>query len=397
MSENENVKYGSAVVRLYARSDGGWAVAWREDGKNQRTTRATLERAREFGKRKARELDQASGAQWISPARQERLVMLERIAGGEVEAGEMILRMERAVRVLGSAEAIEAAAQYYMTHGPRAVARVTTLGEAITMLLREYDQGARITQNSMRNEWQGFAVGREDLPLLEVSREMLEEYFRGKNWSARTRRNAITRWATFFRRARELELWPRERALPTDAIKRQKEVDVAPEIFTVLHGKILLAAVQRECPRYLSYLLLAGWCGVRPSECVRLCWRDVDFAHAQLHLPAAAVGKTSRERWVPMHADLVAMLEPMRGESDERICLTRAREELSLLARKKLGIPWPADVLRHSYITYRLQVLGDIHRVAEEAGNSATIIRAHYRRPIPPGMGARWFGLLGNR
>ena len=298
------------------------------------------------------------------------------------------------MKLLGSLDLIEPAARYYATHGPKSVREVITLGDAVSTLLRDYDNAPKITRNSMRNEWLRFSTGRESMPLIEVTREMIEDHLRAQDWSPRTRRNAITRWATFFRRARELELWPRERPIPTDAIKRAKEADKAPEVFTPLQGKILLAAVREQCPRYLTYLLLAGWAGVRPSECLRLRWRDLDAAHGQLHLPVAVVGKTSRERWVSLVPDLVAALEKYRAEPEERICLTSAREELSLLARKKLGLPWPVDVLRHSFITYRLQILGNIHDVSEEAGNSPAIIRAHYRRPIPPGQGEQWFQLL---
>jgi len=397
VEELESISYGTAVVRLYVRSNGMVALSWREAGKTHKTTRATLAKAREFGKRKARELDAASGAQWVSPARQERLGALERIAGSEDGMIALLAGVERAVRILGGVEHIEDAARYYVTHGPRAVARQVTLGEAVALLVREYDAAPRITMLSMKNEWQKFSKEREWMPLLEVTREMLEEHFRAQKWSARTRRNAITRWATFFRRARELELWPRERPIPTEAIKRQKEADKAPEIFTPPQGKALFRKVMKDCPRYVPYLLLAGWCGVRPSECLRLRWRDLDGEHGMLHLPSSAVGKTARERWVPLDPQVAALLEAHRGEDEERICLTRSREELSLLARKVLHLPWAADVLRHSYITYRLQILGDISKVAEEAGNSPSIIRQHYRRPIPPGRGKLWFAALSDQ
>jgi integrase len=397
VEELESISYGTAVVRLYVRSNGMVALSWREAGKTHKTTRATLAKAREFGKRKARELDAASGAQWVSPARQERLGALERIAGSEDGMIALLAGVERAVRILGGVEHIEDAARYFVTHGPRAVAKQVTLGEAVALLLREYDAAPRITMTSMKNEWQRFSKGREDLPLLEVTREMLEEHFRAQAWGARTRRNALTRWATFFRRARELELWPRERPIPTEAIKRQKEADKAPEIFTPTVGKILLGTVRKKFPQYLPYLLLAGWCGVRPSECLRMRWRNVDLEHNQLHLTVDVVGKTLRERWLPMPEGMAALLAEYQGEEDEKICRAASVENISKHVRHHLKMEWPADVLRHSYITYRLQILGDISKVAEEAGNSPTIIRKHYRRPIPPGRGNLWFQVLSDQ
>lgn len=391
----EIIRYGSAQVKIYQRGNGKIALQWREAGKTKDTTRKSLEDAREFAKRKVREIDQSTGATWVSPARWERLAALEKIAGGESAAGDLLHVLQRAAKLLGRIDLIEEAARFYATHGPKSVRSVVTLSEAMATIMRDYDNASAPTRSSMKNEWSRFVTGRENLPIIEITREMLDSHISAQGWGPRTRRNSITRWATFFRRARELELWPRERPIPTEAIRRAKETDKAPEIFTPLQGKILLAAVAQDCPRYLPYLLLAGWAGVRPSECLRLRWRDLDATHHQLHLPAETVGKTSRERWVPLTPDLVAMLEKYRAADDDaRICITRSREELSLLARKKLSLPWPADVLRHSFITYRLQIIGDIYRVAEEAGNSPTIIREHYRRPIPPGQGDQWFSLL---
>ncbi len=388
------IRYGAGVIRLYPRKDGRIALQWREAGKSCDSTRTTLEKARAWAKRKARELDQASGSQWVSPARMERLAALERMAGGDEGMVQILAAVERAVLVLGGCADLENAARYFVSHGPRAVAKQVSLGAAVEMLLLEYVDAPKVTFASMKNEWWKFVKGREELPLLEVTREMLEAHFRAQKWTARTRRNAITRWATFFRRARELDLWPRERPLPTEAIKRQKEADQAPEIFTPSEGKALLRLVERDCPRYLPYLWLAGWAGVRPSECLRLRWGALDAKQGLLHLSSTVVGKTARERWVPLEAELVKLLESVRGEDEEKICLSRSREELSLVARKKLGLRWPADVLRHSFITYRLQIVGDISKVAEEAGNSPNIIRQHYRRPIPPGQGVLWFRAL---
>jgi hypothetical protein len=64
------------------------------------------------------------------------------------------------------------------------------------------------------------------------------------------------------------------------------------------------------------------------------------------------------------------------------------------LRKKAVLENWPQDVLRHSYITYRLQVLKNIDVVAEEAGNSPREIRDSYKRPIPPGVGEKWFAVV---
>ena len=46
---------------------------------------------------------------------------------------------------------------------------------------------------------------------------------------------------------------------------------------------------------------------------------------------------------------------------------------------KTLDFPWPRNVLRHSYISYRIAVVKSAEQVALEAGNSPAIIFRHYR------------------
>jgi hypothetical protein len=69
--------------------------------------------------------------------------------------------------------------------------------------------------------------------------------------------------------------------------------------------------------------------------------------------------------------------------------LTKAKREAGLPAGRNES----RNVLRKSWISYRLAVTQNIAQVAEEAGNSPGVIRRNYKRPIPAAEGARWFDL----
>jgi hypothetical protein len=58
---------------------------------------------------------------------------------------------------------------------------------------------------------------------------------------------------------------------------------------------------------------------------------------------------------------------------------------------------WTQDVMRHSYISYRIARGDSLARIAEEAGNSESIIRRRYRRPVRASEGDQWFGVGGSR
>jgi len=61
---------------------------------------------------------------------------------------------------------------------------------------------------------------------------------------------------------------------------------------------------------------------------------------------------------------------------------------------RKLKIEWPHNVLRHSYISYRIAKIKNAQEVALEAGNSPTIIFKHYRELATEEQADEWFGIM---
>jgi hypothetical protein len=68
-------------------------------------------------------------------------------------------------------------------------------------------------------------------------------------------------------------------------------------------------------------------------------------------------------------------------------------KEATALARA-LKIEWPRNVLRHSFITYRIAIVKSADQVALEAGNSPDIIFKHYRELATEEEADKWFGIL---
>lgn len=62
----------------------------------------------------------------------------------------------------------------------------------------------------------------------------------------------------------------------------------------------------------------------------------------------------------------------------------------------KAGIPggWRRNALRHSFISYRVAMTGDVPRTALEAGNSPDMIFRHYRAVVDEPAADEWFGIL---
>jgi integrase len=251
------------------------------------------------------------------------------------------------------------------------------------------------------NDLKHFQKRFADVDLLEVTHGMLEEFVRDSALGPRATRNRISHLSLFFNRAMALGWWPENRRLPTAALKRPRKVQSSPQIFSPEQAAAILAELEKSLPQHVPFILIAGWLGCRPSECERIRWTDFDFENGILHLRPEVARKKAAERWVPVPPGVCRRLQacvdafPHWRAAKGLACRRNARWYSSIHLRKAGIIEnWPQDVWRHSFITYRLQVIQNIDQVAEEAGNSPREIRSSYNRPIPPGVGEKWFAVV---
>ena len=69
--------------------------------------------------------------------------------------------------------------------------------------------------------------------------------------------------------------------------------------------------------------------------------------------------------------------------------------DLAVEAREAAGIKkWPADGLRHSWVTYRFALTGDAARTAGEAGHDQAVLHRHYRALATKTVAERWFAII---
>lgn len=404
-----DVTFEGARVRISKRSNGMFSLAWRESGSWRKTTKATETAALSWAATKARKLAGATGEQWIREGAAEALAKLRTIAGPEEGAVRRLLEdVADALKWLEGRASLREAAQHFAEKGPLKVQRLT-LADSVERFVAEYRASQPQTAKTFGNELEGYVATRPEAMLLDVTQEGLTTWCHrqvagpnGKRKKAepRTIRNRITTWITFLNRCRDWGLLPALGKHAAEAIRRPKIPDAGKEIFTVEQGGQLLRAAIEEEARCLPFLIVAGWLGLRPSEAQRLTWEAVEWDRGYLHLSPKVAGKTAQERYVPMDPRVTDALRwiyervpPARRKG--RMCVFRSREFLSVLARRR-GIveTWPDDVLRHSFCSYRLAVIQDLAKVAEEAGNSPGILRKHYRRPMRAEDGAAWWMLL---
>jgi integrase len=163
-----------------------------------------------------------------------------------------------------------------------------------------------------------------------------------------------------------------------------KDTDIfTPEQFE----KLLRAAPQSMIP----YLVFRGFCGIRPAELFRLDWSAVNLERKIIELRATQA-KTAARRLIPISDNLAAWLAPLVG-TGIIIPKPRMRCDAAILA-KEIGVGWPKNALRHSYISYRVAITGDVPRTALESGNSPEIIFRHYHELVQPEAAKAWFEIM---
>jgi hypothetical protein len=102
--------------------------------------------------------------------------------------------------------------------------------------------------------------------------------------------------------------------------------------------------------------------------------------------------KTASRRVVPISGNLAAWLEPIK-RTGKVVSSKNLHVDVPALARA-LKIDWPRNVLRHSFISYRIAIVQSADQVALEAGNSPSIIFKHYRELTTPEVAEKWFGIM---
>jgi integrase len=417
------ISFGAGRVRISKRSNGAFALCWRELGQTRKTTKSSESKALEWAEQKAIDLDAGDIRQWVDRGEAEALEVLRGVAGSEDGALRRLVEDVRgAVKWLDGGKAdLTAAARWFAENGPGLVERAT-LKAAVGRFLAEYKSGPKETYRTWAQELESFLdrPGNAELMLMDLDESILTRWTNrkvngGKETAARrTVDNRMTTWITFLNRCRDWNLLPEKGKHVGELLKRPVVPDAGKEIFTVSQGGALIKAVRdhdadttRQGKQLEIYLLIGGWLGLRPSEIQRLQWEEdgglykggFDWERGYLHVSARVAQKNSSERFIPMDERLSKRLKTLFEASGKKktakCCGFRSREFLSVLAREK-GIcsTWPADVLRHSFCSYRIAVVKSLEQVATEADNSPAILKSNYRRPMRHEDGLAWWELI---
>lgn len=208
--------------------------------------------------------------------------------------------------------------------------------------------------------------------------------------AAATRNSLKASWANFF------NYCGRKADNPAVALVHAQADERAPEIFKPAEAHTWLRHVATARPDLLPFFAVGLFAGLRTSEIEGLNWSDIEPGHIRVR---PEVAKKRRQRLVVILPCLKSILEAHRRlhppkHPDASITPIRTRARLSWI-KKHLAAGglahWPHNVMRHSFISYRLAAVQSAEQVALEAGNSPDMIFQHYRALVTPAAARSFF------
>lgn len=158
------------------------------------------------------------------------------------------------------------------------------------------------------------------------------------------------------------------------------------------------------------WMVLGLFSGMRPEEIIPEKGRrrrgidrqEIDIETRTIYVSREVAGKQGPARRIPISDCLEAWLKWAgwrAGQIGPVGTKTAARAEET----KRLGVlldeehgkqeGWPKDYLRHTYASHRNAVLQSLHALAQEMGNSESILKKHYNQPLPRKEGEEFFML----
>ncbi len=221
-----------------------------------------------------------------------------------------------------------------------------------------------------------------------IRSEQIDEWLRKTTDNPATRNNKLMIVRMMFGFARQRNYLPKTEATEAMLVAKAKLPVKDTEIYTPEQFQRLLRAAR---PHLVPMMAFRGFCGIRTAELNRLDWSAVNFEKRHIELRATQA-KTAARRLIPISDNLAAWVEPF-VTNGRIIPQPRIRCDIAILA-KEVGIGWPKNVLRHSYISYRVAQTGDVPRTALESGNSPEVIFRHYHELVDRDAAEAWFGIM---
>jgi integrase len=246
-------------------------------------------------------------------------------------------------------------------------------------------------------------TGKQIEDFLRAPRPARGKEGKARTLSGRTQNNFRKLIKTLFKLAVKRGYLPKDHD-ELDAVELADEENGDIEIFTPVELRKLFSAClapvkergkMRDREVMVPYLAIAAFCGLRSAEIARLDWSEVHLTGAEHFIEVkASKAKTASRRTVPISDNCAAWLAPFAQQSGPVCPFERPDKQCFYYVGPAAKVECKHNGLRHSFISYRLAQIKNVHQVSLEAGNSPQMVFAHYRQLVTETQATEWFGIV---
>jgi len=384
-------KVGNVSVPVYPTSSNGYSgftVAWYEGGKRCRKFFAQESEARTHARLVATKIEN-----------QERSALSLKPDDAHVYAAALSelkplgLALDSAVREIVAARKIVGdypvlqALQFWKKHHDEAIEE-KRVADVVVELVNGLRKDGRSESHvvEMKRVLDRFADSFQT-DIGSITAADINAYLRALNSSPASRNIYRRKIVTLFNHARRVGYLPDKTTAATRSAKA-KEHRREIEIFSADEMSRLL---EHASDNLRPFVILCGFCGLRPAEAMRLDWKEVDFDHGTV-LVSAGKSKTQSRRFAPLTENAAAWLRPHAKATGKVVNVVEIINALRRLG-KRAKVAMKRNGLRHSFCSYRLTLTQNANQTALEAGHSADILFKHYRQLCTEAEAKRWFSI----
>jgi integrase len=283
------------------------------------------------------------------------------------------------------------AVRFYVEHQTKAAAKMIKAEDAVAEYLKTFDDKKGRYYRSAKSSLEKF--GRHFQKTMNaITASELTEYLGSISSNGKTKNNHRNYLQTFFTWAQEIGKYVPEGKLEISKIKPFPEKKSRPNLYSIEEVTKLLVCAE---DRFLPYLAISAFAGVRSAEICRLSWEDIRIDQKVIRL-GPEITKTQSGRLAEMPDNLIAWLQSYKGAKKGRVCpyvddqIHKYTPEMA----KAAGVKWRHNALRKGYISARMSDVNTSPAVvAENCGNSPEVIKSNYRGLVLPEYGKGWFDI----
>ena len=371
----------------------GFIVAFSLLGKRKQVWRSGLPDAKAVARDACIKI--ANGEQAVlSLTNHDRMIYMravEAVAGVKVTIDTACREFASAITILGGKGTLTDAVHFYVKSLTNQLPTISVAKAVDEMLLHSERDGKSTSRIHQLETYLNRFKEAFSCNLRDIESRHVADYIIALPLMTRTKKNCRDILKAFFQWCVLRGYLPKGEDMMENVQRYSSRNTNEIEIFTPDELTKLIAAAK---PEMLPYIVIQAFAGIRGKEIQRLDWTAIDLEDGFIEV-RGDTAKTGVRRLVPIKPNLKAWLTKLRPTNKSGpVCkyVNLANEIFDLSTDS--GVTWKRNGLRHSFISYRVAECADVPRVADEAGNSVTVIRTNYLRRVKPAQAAEWFGIM---